>query len=75
MRSFLGPTILQGAGIYAYTKDYEEARKIYEEARKIFTELSIKILDLSNTKQRLDAINIDPDIGDLKEGFVIAIGI
>jgi len=75
VKSFLGSTILQGAGIYAYTRDNEEALKIYEEARKIFTEFSVKILNLSDIKQRLDAINLDPDIGDFKEGFVIAIGI
>ena len=75
MKSFLGSTILQGAGIYAYTRDYEEALKIYEEARKIFTEFSVRILNLSDIKQRLDAINLDPDIGDFKEGFVVAIGI
>ena len=75
MKSFLGSTILQGSGIYAYTKDYEEAKRIYEKARKIFTEFSVRILDLSDTKQRLDAINLDPDIGDFKEGFVVAIGI
>ena len=75
MKSFLGSTILQGAGIYAYTKNYDEAVRIYEKASKIFTEFSIRILNLSDIKQRLDAINLDPDIGDFKEGFVVAIGI
>jgi len=75
VKSFLGSTILQGAGIYAYTKSYDEAREIYEKAREIFTEFSVRILNLSDIKQRLDAINLDPDIGDFKEGFVVAIGI
>ncbi|BFH73225.1 hypothetical protein SJAV_11690 [Sulfurisphaera javensis] len=75
MKSFLGSTIAQGGGIFAYTTSYEEARKIYEKTCKIFTEFSVKILDLKDTKQRLDAINLDPDIADFKEGYVIAIGV
>jgi len=75
VKSFLGSTILQGGGIFAYTTSYEEAKKIYEEAKKIFTEFSVKILDLQDIKQKLEAINLDPDIADFKEGYVIAIGV
>lgn len=75
MKSFLGSTIQQGAGIYAYTKDFEEAKRIYEKAKRIFPEFSVKILNLQDIKDKLEAINLDPDIGDFKEGFVIAIGI
>lgn len=75
MKSFLGSTILQGAGIYAYTTNYEEALDIYRKASKLFTEFSVRILNLRDIKQRLDAINLDPDIADFKEGYVVAIGI
>lgn len=75
MKSFLGSTIAQGGGIFAYTKSYDEAIEIYNKACKTFTEFSIKILDLKDLKQRIDAINLDPDIADFKEGYVIAIGV
>lgn len=75
MKSFLGSTILQGGGIVAYTTSAQEAQKLKKEFKTIFKEFSIKILDLSKTEERLIAINLDPDIADFKEGFVVAIGI
>ena len=75
MKSFLGSTISQGGGIIAYTKTRQEAEKLKEEFTQIFKEFSIKILDLSKLEEKLVAINLDPDIADFKEGFVIAIGI
>ncbi|AHC51105.1 hypothetical protein [Sulfolobus acidocaldarius] len=75
MKSFLGSTILQISGVIGYAKDYEEAKILTEKFKGIFKDLSVKMLDLSKIEDRLLAINLDPDIGDFKEGYVIAIGI
>ncbi|BCU70528.1 hypothetical protein [Stygiolobus caldivivus] len=75
MKSFLGSTIAQGSGILAYTSTIQEAERLKEEFKIIFREFSIKILNLSSIEERLVAINLDPDLADFREGYVIAIGI
>jgi len=66
---------LQGGGLIAYTTNYDEAKRIRDNMEKIFRELTVRILDLSKIEERLQAINLDPDIADFKEGYAIAIGI
>ncbi|MEM0294279.1 MAG: hypothetical protein QXY68_01450 [Saccharolobus sp.] len=74
MRSFLGTlSSLQEAAIYYYGNDFIEAQKALQEAKKAYKGLRIKLLNLSNIGERIEVIDIDPDIGERNRGYVVII--
>ncbi|WP_338599700.1 hypothetical protein V6M85_10460 [Sulfolobus tengchongensis] len=76
MRSFLGTLVsLQEAAVYHYSKDYEDAERALREARSVYKGLKVKIFNLSNAEDRIEIIDIDPDMGQFKEGYVVIVKI
>ncbi|MEM1626977.1 MAG: hypothetical protein QXV69_06845 [Sulfolobaceae archaeon] len=73
MRSFFGPVILQGSAIFDITKDLNEAKFLYSLAKRLYSNFDVLLLDLSKIDDRITAVNIDPDVATIKEGYVIAI--
>jgi|GEM_PF-313475 len=69
----LGTTILRNSAIFAIEYDRRIARVLEEKARKLWPSMKILTLDLSNPKEKIIAIDLDPDLADLKEGVIIAI--
>lgn len=73
MKSVFGTIILQSAGIFSITKDRKQAEKDSEIAKRIYPDFKITILNLSLAEDRLKAIDIDPDMADFKEGYVVLV--
>ncbi|WP_029552539.1 hypothetical protein [Saccharolobus solfataricus] len=74
MRSFLGTLVaLQEAAVYDYNKDYKEIEKAMQEAKRVYKGLKVKILNLSNIEDRMELIDLDPDIGQYKDGYVVVV--
>ncbi|MBW9140673.1 MAG: hypothetical protein K1T65_03080 [Candidatus Aramenus sp.] len=73
MRSVVGPTISQKAGVFYITNDEEDALRSYELAKKMYPDFTIVLANLSNTEDRIAATNIDPDLGDFEKGYAIII--
>ncbi|MCI2414275.1 MAG: hypothetical protein MPF33_03320 [Candidatus Aramenus sp.] len=73
MRSVVGPTISQKAGVFYITDDYEDALQSYELAKKMYPDFTIVLADLSKAEGRIAATNIDPDLGDFERGYAIII--
>jgi hypothetical protein len=64
---------MQNAGIFYFTLDLKEAESLYELAKKFYPSFEVVLLNLKDIDDRIRVIDIDPDFGDLKEGYVIAI--
>ncbi|ARM76012.1 hypothetical protein [Acidianus manzaensis] len=73
MKSVFGTIILQSAGIFSITKNRNQAEKDLIIARKIYPDFKISLLDLSIIEDKLKVIDIDPDLADLNEGFIILV--
>jgi hypothetical protein len=75
MKSVLGPTISQGAGILSICSNINEANNLQLFGKKLYPDFNVVVLDLSIPEQRIIAVNIDPDIADFESGYVVAISI
>ncbi|BDC19360.1 hypothetical protein [Acidianus sp. HS-5] len=73
MRSIYGSTILESAGIFDIQQDENCAKKSYNEAKKLYPDFKISILHMNNVEDRLKAIDVDPDLADMKDVYVILI--
>ena len=72
MRSPLGQTVRQWAGVFAVFATKEEAEGVANALRQKFRVYRISVVDLAGG-ERLKAIDLDPDLADLKEGFAVVI--
>ena len=72
MRSPLGQTVRQWAGVFAVFATKEEAEEVASALRQKFRVYRISVVDLAGG-ERLKAIDLDPDLADMKEGFAVVI--
>ncbi|EZQ04761.1 MULTISPECIES: hypothetical protein [Acidianus] len=72
MKSVFGPVITEGAGIFDIQLSKAQAIKSLEIAKNIYQDFKVTLLDLNNINDRLRAIDVDVDLGDMK-GYVILI--
>ncbi|MCY0883656.1 hypothetical protein D1867_03850 [Acidianus infernus] len=73
MKSVYGSTILESAGIFDIQKNKKEAEISYNEAKSLYPDFKILILDMNKMEDRLKAIDIDPDLADMKDIYVILV--
>lgn len=73
MKSVFGTIIIQSAGIFSIVKDRDQALKDQQIAKKIYPDFKVLILDLSKAEDRLKAIDTDPDIADIRNGYVVLV--
>ncbi len=73
MKSIYGSTILESAGIFDIQKDENCAKISYEEAKRLYPDFKISILNMNNIEDRLKAIDVDPDLADMRDIYVILI--
>ncbi|AOL16210.1 hypothetical protein BFU36_05200 [Sulfolobus sp. A20] len=74
MKSYLGTlTALQEAGVYFFTNDLDEAKVALQEASILYKGLKVKILNLANTEERLEIVEIDPDMASEKSGYAVVV--
>ena len=72
MRSPLGQTVRQWAGVFAVFGNRDEAEEVASTLRQKFRVYRIYVVDLAGG-DRLKAIDLDPDLADMKEGFAVVI--
>ena len=72
MRSPLGQTVRQWAGVFAVFDNKDEAEEVASMLRQKFRVYRIYVVDLAGG-DRLKAIDLDPDLADIKEGFAVVI--
>ena len=72
MRSPLGQTVRQWAGVFAVFGNRNEAENTANMLRQKFRVHRIYVVDLAGV-DRLKAIDLDPDLADIKEGFAVVI--
>ncbi|QKR00042.1 hypothetical protein GWK48_06315 [Metallosphaera tengchongensis] len=73
MKSPFGSIILALSGVFYFSLDIDKAREAFGRATKIYPDFKIYLLDLSKEEDKIIAVDIDPDLADLTEGYVIAI--
>ncbi len=73
MKSALGPTISQKSGIFYITDNYEDAIRSYELAKRMYPDITVMLVNLSNVKDKIAAVNVDPDLGDLEKGYAVIV--
>ncbi|AWR97365.1 hypothetical protein DFR86_07255 [Acidianus sulfidivorans JP7] len=73
MKSVFGSIILQSAGVFSISNEKKKAEEDFKIASTIYPDFKISLLDLSSIDDRLKAIDIDPDLADLNNGFVVII--
>mgnify|MGYP001770717343 FL=1 len=72
MRSPLGQTVRQWAGVFAVLGNRDEAEEVASTLRQKFRVYRIYVVDLAGG-DRLKAIDLDPDLADMREGFAVVI--
>ena len=72
MRSPLGQTVRQWAGVFAVFDNRDEAEEVASTLRQKFRVYRIYVVDLAGG-DRLKAIDLDPDLADMREGFAVVI--
>ncbi|AEE93761.1 hypothetical protein [Acidianus hospitalis] len=73
MKSVYGSTILESAGIFDLQKNEKDAKISYNEAKRLYPDFKVLILDMNKIEDRLKAIDIDPDLADMKDIYVILV--
>ncbi|MFP3165346.1 hypothetical protein [Acidianus ambivalens] len=73
MKSVYGSTILESAGIFDLQKNEKDAKISYNEAKSLYPDFKVLILDMNKIEDRLKAIDIDPDLADMKDIYVILV--
>ncbi len=66
---------MEERGILFISKNRDEAEKVLRIAKRIYAEFNVFLVDLSNPEERICAIDIDPDLGDFKEGYAVVVSV
>ncbi|TRM99608.1 hypothetical protein DJ530_08600 [Sulfolobus sp. E1] len=59
--------------LYFFTNDLDEAKVALQEASILYKGLKVKILNLANTEERLEIVEIDPDMASEKSGYAVVV--
>ena len=62
----------QWAGVFAIYEDREKAEEMAKALREAFRVYRIYVVDLGR-EERLKAIDLDPDLADIRKGYAIVI--
>lgn len=73
MRSVFGPTILAASGVFYIGTSREEAEIELRRAKGIYPDFKVTLVDLSVKEDKILAVEIDPDLGDMKEGYAVLV--
>ncbi|MEM3244939.1 MAG: hypothetical protein QXL80_03640 [Metallosphaera sp.] len=64
--------IIASSGVFYYSTDYSASQRAYEMAKRLYPDFKVSLIDL-NSEERIDAVDVDPDFGDIKTGFVVLV--
>ncbi|EHP69233.1 hypothetical protein MetMK1DRAFT_00019800 [Metallosphaera yellowstonensis MK1] len=73
LRSVFGPTILAASGVFYVGRSRDEAERELRRAKTIYPDFKVVLADLSIKEDKILAVDVDPDLGDLDEGYAVLV--